>query len=383
MRKTRIIVFLTILFLLFFSGICFADVMAQTDVLTVKKTASPRSFSEVGEQIVYTYEISADRYVFDLSVNDDVIGKIDCPDSINAKTITCTATYTITEEDILNGSVSNEVTVSGSYENESSCCGGYSLSPSTSSVSASANTTITTTLLPEISLEKTASPTTYTAAGQEISYSYTVVNIGKIPISGPVTLEDDRADPVICPSGDIEVGASITCTATYTITEEDLNTSSIINHATATAGDATAEASAEIFLEPANPALTLLKTAAPTVFTKAGDLVKFSFVVTNTGDVPLNLPISIDDSLELSDFVCDTFDSLVPGDSFGCSGWYVTRSTDVNNTVTNCATASGTFTRLTDIQFYTYNVISNESCVDVFYQAPAEKPEPEPEPPQS
>ena len=66
-----------------------------------------------------------------------------------------------------------------------------------------------------------------------ISYSYEVTNTGNVTLAGPVTVTDDKAT-VTCPSGDLAPGASVTCTASYTITQADLDTGSVTNTATAT-----------------------------------------------------------------------------------------------------------------------------------------------------
>ena len=67
-----------------------------------------------------------------------------------------------------------------------------------------------------------------------ISYSYAVTNTGNVTLAGPVTVADDKAT-VTCPAGGLAPGASMTCTASYTITQADLDSGSVKNTAKASA----------------------------------------------------------------------------------------------------------------------------------------------------
>ena len=58
-------------------------------------------------------------------------------------------------------------------------------------------------------------------------------NAGNVTISGPITVSDDKIASVTCPAGDLAPGAVITCTASYTVTQADLNNGSVTNIATA------------------------------------------------------------------------------------------------------------------------------------------------------
>ena len=80
-----------------------------------------------------------------------------------------------------------------------------------------------------LTLVKTATPATYDAVGDVISYSYVVKNTGNVTLAGPVTVTDDKAT-VTCPAGGLAPGASMTCTASYTITQGDLDAGSVTQH---------------------------------------------------------------------------------------------------------------------------------------------------------
>ena len=63
----------------------------------------------------------------------------------------------------------------------------------------------------------------YSTVGQTISYSYVVKNTGNVSLAGPFTVSDDKTT-VSCPNtASLAPGASITCSASYTITQADLD----------------------------------------------------------------------------------------------------------------------------------------------------------------
>ncbi len=87
-----------------------------------------------------------------------------------------------------------------------------------------------------LQLTKTASPVTYDHVGQTITYAYEIKNTGDVALTGPFTVSDDKA-VVTCPQTPISLdpGASIICSASYIVTQDDLDAGSITNTATAKA----------------------------------------------------------------------------------------------------------------------------------------------------
>src|SRR5262249_42365919 len=146
-----------------------------------------------------------------------------CPPAASlavGETTTCTATHSITQADVDNGSLTNHANAHTSFN-----------SPPVNSPQATA--TVTAVQAPALKLYKSASPTTYSVAGQPISYTYVVKNIGNVDLAGPVTITDDKASPSCPPVASLAVGATTTCTATYLVTQNDVDTGTVTNHANA------------------------------------------------------------------------------------------------------------------------------------------------------
>ena len=80
--------------------------------------------------------------------------------------------------------------------------------------------------------------------GDIINYEFVVTNTGNVSLNGPVTIDDDKTTNETCPAvktvGDFDdmfdPGESMTCTASYTITQADLDTGSVTNVASSAGG---------------------------------------------------------------------------------------------------------------------------------------------------
>jgi hypothetical protein len=82
----------------------------------------------------------------------------------------------------------------------------------------------------------------------------------------------------------------------------------------------------------ASPALSLTKSANPTVYRAVGQVIVYTYTVKNTGNVTLSGPFNITDD-KLGTFQCGTAMSLAPGASITCTKSYIIQASDVTANV--------------------------------------------------
>ncbi len=187
---------------------------------------------------------------------------------------------------------------------------------------------------------KTATPTTYNAVGNVISYSYLVTNTGNVTLTDAITVTDDKTT-VTCGTTLLAPGGTITCTASYTITQADLDADSVTNVATAHSGPVTSNTDDETVTAIQVETVLLVKTATPTTYNAVGDVISYSYAVTNTGNVTLPGPTSVtDDKIPTASISCPATD-LAPTQTVTCTGTYTITLADLNaGTVVNVAHAT-------------------------------------------
>jgi uncharacterized repeat protein (TIGR01451 family) len=313
---------------------------SQTPAITVKKSSTTSSYSAAGTPITYSYKVSNTGNVTltSVGVTDPMTGlsAITCPSSSLAPgaSETCTATYTTTQADVDAGALSNTGTATGTP-------------PSGPNVTASSSVTIPAAQSPAITVKKSSTTSSYSAAGTPITYSYKVTNTGNVTLSSVgVTDPMTGLSAITCPSSSLAPGASETCTATYTTTQADVDAGALTNTGTATGTppsgpNVTATSSLTIPASQA-PAITVKKSSTTTSYSAAGTPVIYSYKVSNTGNVTLN-PVTVTDPMTgLSAITCPN-SSLTPGASETCTATYTTTQADVDaGTLTNTGTATGT-----------------------------------------
>ncbi|MFM2475352.1 DUF7507 domain-containing protein, partial [Burkholderia cenocepacia] len=221
---------------------------------------------------------------------------------------------------------------------------------------------------PAIALTKDGTLVGPGAVGDTVSYAFTIENTGDVTLAdvaladplpglvGPTIAWGESSDPATG-EGVLSAGETVTATATYALTQADVDRGSVPNEATVTATgptgvvDATAS---DLVLAPGTALIALEKTGVADAGpgSVAGDTIAYAFVVTNVGTVTLE-DVAIDDPMEgLGTIVVDWASStdpgtgagvLAPGESVTAAADYVITQADVDaGGVENTATASGT-----------------------------------------
>jgi len=142
------------------------------------------------------------------------------------------------------------------------------------------------------------------------------------------------------PPTTVAVGASISCPVTGTPTSA---ASSTVTVTTGASNDfTTGNNTGSVTINPIGTAgLTLTTTASPTMFGAIGQVITFTYTVTNPGNATVT-GISVTDT-KVSPISCAAT-TLAAGESTKCTGSYTTTADDVRaTTIISVATARGTF----------------------------------------
>ena len=129
------------------------------------------------------------------------------------------------------------------------------------------------------------------------------------------------------------------CTATYTVTQADLDVGQVTNLASAASGPLSSPQTSETIPADQNPALSIEKSALFTDFTFAGEVVEYEYVVTNDGNTTITTDINVEDD-KIGTISCNT-GNLTPGSSATCRATYTVTQADIDaGEVTNQAFAT-------------------------------------------
>ena len=306
----------------------------QTRALDLVKSATTTDFASVGDTLDYSYTVTNTGNVtvtLPIEISDDRIASVSCSPLpagglLPGASLVCTGTDTVTQADIDAGSVTNTATASDGE-----------------TTSAPQSETVNGTQAPSVNLTKTAQSSDFAAVGDTLSYNYLISNTGNVTLTAPVTVSDDRIDPVTCPAlpaGGLLPGATLLCTATDIVTQADIDAGQVTNIATASSGGTASDPDSATVTGTQTPALSVVKTAQSSEFAAAGDIVTYTYDVTNAGNVSLTAPITVADD-KIANVICPVNPGLAPTQSLTCSADYTVTQADVDaGSVTNLAAAT-------------------------------------------
>ena len=279
---------------------------------------------------------------------------------LRGEVATYTASYVLVQADIDAGGIANTATATGNppvgvavtdkSDDGDDTDGNLVDDPTVLSIAAD----------PGLSLVKTLSAggPVFDSVGDVLTFDFTVENTGNVTITDPVSITDpmitDAGGTITCDPVPLSPGATLNCSSDYEVTQADIDAGSLTNNATATDGTTTSAPDAVIVSANQNPALSLAKLATSITvsgvkhttlsaqFFVVGALVDYSYTTTNTGNVTITAPISVDDNL-ITSISCPVFPvlGLAPTATYVCTGTYTVTADDVAITsVTNLATAT-------------------------------------------
>ncbi|TXI05581.1 MAG: DUF11 domain-containing protein [Pseudorhodobacter sp.] len=329
--------------------------------------ANSNGRADAGEIVTYDFRVTntGNVPVTGITVTDTGIagltvtgGPVDLAPGASSAVGAFTASYTITQTDVNAGTVSNTATTSGTDPNSAAVTD--SSHPSSTAPGATAPTLVTLPRVPALTMDKTSplGAPVY-QEGEVIGYQFVVTNTGNTTIPGPITINDNMIGAIDCgtfPGGGAP-GAVLTCTANYTITENDDLFGSVFNNARATDGITQSPTSDEIVPASATPALSIDKVLLSvngdtglTAFTTAGDVLRYRFTVTNTGGTSFPSNVYVTDTVispGIGDILCwdyATLGAFNVGEVATCEAEYEVTQTDLDRTsVTNEAIASAVY----------------------------------------
>ena len=345
--------------------------LPQNPELTVEKVDALNDGGDglqAGDFIDYAITVTntGNVTVSGVTVNDPELQGVICVPSAPAtlapgQSMLCTGFIILTQADIDNGTYSNTATADGFDPNGTPVTDG-SDDPDTPAPNDPTVTALPQT--PELTVEKVDALDDGgdgLQAGDLIDYTITVTNTGNVSISG-VTVNDPNLSGLVCvpaAPATLAPGESMACTGFYLLTQADINAGSYSNTATATGQDPNgtpvtdgsddpdtpAPNDPTVTPLPQNPELTVEKVDALDDGgdgLQAGDLIDYSIVVTNTGNVTIS-GVTVNDP-ELLGVICvpSAPATLEPGESMLCTGFIVLTQADIDNgSYSNTATATG------------------------------------------
>ncbi len=339
----------------------------ERNEISLTKDPSIDWFSASGQTITYTFVVTNTGNQplgpGQFEVTDDMIDEgvaFECGvDDVSldpAETVSCTRDYVTTADDVTAGEVVNTAFASlGELE------------------SATVSATVD---YAELLISKSASPTSVTAAGQSVTYTYTLTNNGAESL-GPdqFTVTDDKVDSGTAfncgaAATTLAVAGTLSCTATYTVTAADITAGSIVNLASASGGGVTSPTvSATVtvvsppvvppvvppvfvpgggtpILPAAAPSLNLTKTASPDTFFAAGEVITYTYTILNDGDAaigPTQFTVTDNKINGGQPFNCGPATKIISVNlNQMCTAYYTITAADVAaGSVTNVAFATG------------------------------------------
>jgi len=255
---------------------------------------------EVGDVLTYQVEVTniGDITLNNVSVTDDKLTPdfTSCPSLAIGETCTLIGEYTVTQDDKDAGEIVN-TGIGDSDETDPE--------PDEITSPLDQNPAIETvkTLLTDISGG--------VEVGDVLTYQIEVTNIGDITLNN-VSVTDDKLTPDFTTCASLAIGDVCTLIGEYTVTQADKDAGQIVNTGIGDSDETDPEPDEITTPLDQNPALETAKTLLTDISggVMAGDVLTFSIVVTNIGDITLTNVTVSDGMISPGFHSCQTLEPL-------------------------------------------------------------------------
>ncbi|MGM9477959.1 DUF7507 domain-containing protein, partial [Pedobacter sp. GSP4] len=304
------------------------------------KTAA---LSADGNTITYTFKIvnTGNVVLSDVVAVDNKLGLNKTFTGILAvgASFTHTQVYTLSQNDKDAGAVSNTASVTAKTP------AGNTVTDISGTGSDNDTPTVTPFVTTPAFTFTKAATVVGSKAGESIGYTFTITNTGNTTLSN-LTVSDAAVDAGSISPANIDKllpGASVTVSAKHTLTQNDINQGSFTNQAVLKLTDSKGNTITKVSDDPAttaaddatvtklmaSPAFILTKSATNTV-TKAGDVVNYSIVFKNTGNVTLSNIVLTDANADAGSLTPSAIASVLPGATINITARHTVKQSDVN-----------------------------------------------------
>jgi len=288
---------------------------AQNSHLSITKAATESGYSAVGDVIHYTIIATndGDTTLAAVTVTDSQVSNLSCTPANGSSlapgaTMTCTASHTITQADIDAGSFFNQACVDDGAGGAAQVC---------------ADVTTPGTSNPALSITKVATESGYSAVGDVIHYTIVAKNTGNTTLAA-VTVTDPQVSNLSCTPANgssLAPNATMSCTASHTVTQADIDAGSFFNQACVDDGAGGADKKCADVTTPGtrNPALSITKVATESSYSAVGDVIHYTIVAKNTGNTTLAAVTITDTLAALGTCTPANGSPLAPGTTMTCT----------------------------------------------------------------
>lgn len=253
----------------------------HTPAIDVVKTASHIDGVNIDDAITYTYVVTNTGNVTltNVTLDDDIEGPIalDRTTLAPGESTTGTATHIASQLNVDTGSLRNVATATGTP-------------PAGPPVSDTDDAVVTFLQAPAIDLDKSVSDDNGgdVSLGDKLTYSFQVTNTGNLTLH-TVSVVDPMPglSAITCPKTTLAPGESMPCTATYTVTQADVDAGQVDNTATASGtasnGSKVSDEDSASIPVAQHPGIAIEKMPKYQEV-EVGQLVRFVITVTNDGN---------------------------------------------------------------------------------------------------